>query len=229
MLIPLRIRPGAQQTPRLGTAVAFQKSPRDLIGRKDGRGQPHIDGHIGNRRPGTHIHILDAGAVKFHNLARPGLAGKATKEFQNEVFARDIRLECALDIHAPNRRRYNIIRLARQCHRDLDAAGAHRQHPQAAAGGGMAVRAEQRLAGNAESLPVDMVRDTVAGRGIDNAEFSGAGLQETMIVGVAGVGLDEVMIDIADGNRRFDTGYVHRLEFQIDRRACGVLRQNLID
>ena len=50
-----------------------------------------------------------------------------------------------------------------------------------------------------------------------------------MVVRVAGIRLEEVVIDIADGHSRFHPSQSHGLVFEIDHRAGGILRQGLVD
>ena len=103
------------------------------------------------------------------------------------------------------------------------------KHAEATAGCGMAVGAEQRLPGVAEPLAVDMVRNAVAGTGIDDAEFRRARLQETVVVGVAGIGLDDVMVHVTHRAIDLDARQSHGFEFEIGHGPGGVLRQRLVD
>src|SRR5438552_2935005 len=84
--------------------------------------------------------------------------------------------------------------------RYVKAARSYSEHTQATAGGSVAVRAEQRIAGDGEALQVYLVADAVAGPREIDAVFSGNGLQETMVVGVLEAGLEHIVVNVAHGN-----------------------------
>ena len=50
-----------------------------------------------------------------------------------------------------------------------------------------------------------------------------------MVVGVAGVDLEYLVVDVADRELRLDAGHAHRLELQVGQGAGGVLGQRLVD
>jgi hypothetical protein len=71
----------------------------------------------------------------------------------------------------------------------VEASRAHGQHAHAATGRGVAIGAEQRLAGNGETLQVDLMADAIAGPRIEDAVLGGDVLQIGMIVSVTKIGL----------------------------------------
>ncbi len=122
-----------------------------------------------------------------------------------------------------------VERPAAHGHRHVEAARAHRNHPDAAARGRVAVRAEQRLAGPPEAFQVYLVADPVPRAAEDDAVLRRDGLQIAVIVGVLEAHLDRVVIHVADRQLRLDRIQPHRLELQVRHRARSVLRQGLID
>ena len=220
---------GTELAPDVGAVVARQEIFCDVVGWENRGCKAHVDGHIGNGRPGTHIEVFDAGTVKFHNFAGARLAGISPQQFKDEILAGNVGLKLAFDIDTPNLRGDNIIGLASQSHGHFDAACPHCQHTETTACGRVAIRSEQGLSGNPKSLSVDMMRDSVARRGKGNAEFGCAGLQEAVVIGVSGVGLDDIVIDVADCGRCFYLWEAHRFKFKVYRGSRGILRKNLIN
>jgi len=91
------------------------------------------------------------------------------------------------------------------------------------------VGAEQGDAGPGEALQVYLVADAVARAREEQAVLGRHALQIAVVVRVAKVGLQHVVVGIADGELRADAGQVHGLELQVGHGAGGVLRQGLVD
>ena len=68
----------------------------------------------------------------------------------------------------------------------------------------MTIGTKQSLSGHAKTLTMNVMGHTIAGRREYNAELGGAGLEETVVVGVPGVRLYNVVIHVTDGDGRFD-------------------------
>ena len=122
-------------------------------------------------------------------------------------------------------RHRQVERLAGHRRGHVQPARADREHAEAAAGGGVAVGAQQRLAGDVEPLELDLVADAVAGPGEVDAVLRRDALQVRVVVGVLEAGLERVVVDVADGALRPDLRHAHRLELQVGHRAGGVLRE----
>ena len=93
----------------------------------------------------------------------------------------------------------------------------------------MAVRADERLARGGEALAVDVMADPVARPREPEAVARGHPLQETVIVGVLEVDLEDVVIDV--DNRGFDLYAIdlEELELHAGHRSGRVLREGLVD
>jgi hypothetical protein len=74
-----------------------------------------------------------------------------------------------------------------------------------------------------------MMGHAIAGGGENDAELRGTGLQESMVVGVARIRLDDIMVDVADRSLWFDRINPQRFEFQIHYGSSRVLGQSLVD
>ena len=114
-------------------------------------------------------------------------------------------------------------------HRNVEPAGADGQHADAAAGGGVAVRAQQRLSRFGETLQVHLMADAVAGPRKPDAVLFGHGRDVLVVVCIFKAGLQHVVVDI--GHRAFglDAVDAHGLELQIGHGAGGVLRERLVN
>jgi hypothetical protein len=114
-------------------------------------------------------------------------------------------------------------------HGHVQAAGADGDLADAAARGGVAVAAQERGAGHAEPLQVDLVADAVAGPGEDQAEPLGRGLEVAMVVGVLEAHLHGVVVHVGHGEVRADPVQAHGLELEVGHGAGGVLGEGLVD
>ena len=93
----------------------------------------------------------------------------------------------------------------------------------------MAVRADQRFAGDAEPLQMHLMADAVAGAGEVQPVLFAYGLDIPMVVGVFKTGLQCVVVNISDGALRADTGHAHGFKFKIRHGAGGILCQGLVN
>ena len=131
--------------------------------------------------------------------------------------------------HAPDLRHHEVERLPRHRHRDLEATGADREHAERARRAGVAVRAEQRLARDAEALHVHRVAHAVAGLAVPEPEALARAVQEEVVVRVAVVGLEQVVVDVLGRELGADVVETHRLELEHHHRPGRVLGERLVD
>ena len=131
--------------------------------------------------------------------------------------------------HPPDPRHDEVERLPRHRHRDLEPAGADREHPERPGRARVAVRAEQRLARDPEALHVHRMAHAVAGLAVPEAEALARAVQEEVVVRVAVVGLEQVVVDVLRGQLGADVVEPHRLELEHDHRPGRVLRERLVD
>ena len=92
----------------------------------------------------------------------------------------------------------------------------------------MRIRPDERRARPGEALDMQVVADAVPRTGVINTVSGGEGLQETVVVWVLEVELDDVVIDVLDGEIYLGAIHAHPLELQAGHRARGVLEQCLI-
>ena len=152
---------------------------------------------IGNRQG------FDALAAVFDDLAYAALYRQEAKHFENDILGGNPRLQPAGQIYFYHFGHIDVISAAAHGHRHIQSARAHGQHTDAAAGGGVAVGADQGLAGNAEALQMNLMADAVAGTGKVNAVLFGHRLDKAVVVSVFKAGLQGVVVDIGHGLARF--------------------------
>lgn len=112
---------------------------------------------------------------------------------------------------------------------DLEATGADGQHPERAGRRSVTVGAQQCLARNAEALHVHGMAHAVARRRIPDPESAASAPQKEMVVGIAEVGLDQVVVHVLGGQLGPDPVEAHRLQLQHHERPGGVLGERLVD
>ena len=93
----------------------------------------------------------------------------------------------------------------------------------------MRVGTDQELAGLGEPLEVDVVRDAIAGAGVEDAVASTERLQVAVLVHVLVVDLQDVVVDVHHRQRDGDPICSKRFELEGGHGAGGVLDQDLVD
>ena len=156
----VRIR--SERNPVLLAVLRLQESARHFIGGEDGGCRAEFRAHVRDGSTFRHRQRGDAFAGILHDLAHASLHGEDLEHLQDDVLCRNPGGEAACQVDAQHLRHGNVIRTAAHGHSHVKPAGAHRQHADAAARGGVAVGADERLARNAEALQVHLVADAVA-------------------------------------------------------------------
>ena len=101
--------------------------------------------------------------------------------------------------------------------------------PTRAAGGGVAVAAEQGPAGPAEALQVDLMADAVAGTGVEDAVLVGDRFQVAVVVGVLEPVLQGLVIHVGDGKLGPHLGNPDGLVLEVGHDPQPVLGQGRVD
>ena len=122
-----------------------------------------------------------------------------------------------------------MILTATHSHGHIQAASAKGQHADAAAGGRVAVGADQGFTGNSKALQVDLMANAVAGPGVIDAMFFCYGLNVTVVIGVFKAALQCIMVNVGHTALCFYPWYAHGLKLQIGHGSRGVLGQSLVD
>ena len=119
--------------------------------------------------------------------------------------------------------------LPRHRQRHLEASDADGEHPEGARRARVAVGAGHRRARPAEALHVHGVADPVARPGEPESKALARAVEEDVVVGVAEVGLQEVVVDVLHRDLRAHPVQVHGLQLEHDDGSGGVLGERLVD
>ena len=210
------IRPDGYEV--LGSSLGFEESQCHVITGEDRGGRTELCSHIGDRGPFRHGQAGDTRTAVFDDLTYSAFDGQDPEDLEDDVLGGDPRLEGAQQFHLDHFRHGQVIGTATHGHGDVQATGANRQHADATTGRGMAVRAEQRFAGNAKALDVDLVANTIARLGKSDAVLAGNRLDVHVVVGVFETGWQGIVVDVGDGEVRFDARDIDRFELEISHR-----------
>ena len=144
----------------LGVVVRQKLRPVVLpaLGLEEGAGHL-VAGEHGGRRAQLGAHVGDGGALGdgeslealagvFHYLAYAALDAQPTQDLKYYVLCRDHGPQRAPELHFADLGHRKVIRPAAHGDRDIEAARADGEHARRAAGGRVAVRAEQGLVGH---------------------------------------------------------------------------------
>ena len=162
-------------------------------------------------------------------MAHAALDGKEPQDLQADVLSGDVGEQRSGEFDLDDLGHGNVVGSAAHSHGYVHAPRAEGQHPDAAAGGGVAVGADKGLPRYAEAFQMHLMADAVAGAGEPDAVLGGNGLDVPVIVGVFKAGLEGVVVDIGHRPLCFDPVNAHGLKFQIGHGAGGVLCQGLVN
>ena len=210
-------------------ALRFQKGSRHFVRREDGGRCPQLRAHIGDGGPLRHGKVGDGGAAPFNNTADAAFDRKDLQQFQTHILGGNVWRQFAGTMHFDHFRHGDVVSAAAHGHGHIHAPGAHGQHTEAAAGGGVTVGADEGLTGNAEPLQMHLMADAVAGTGKPDPVFFRHALNVAVVIGVFKAALQGVMVDIGNAPLRFHAVDAHGFKFQIRHGSGGVLSQGLID
>ena len=224
-----RVGVGGQRRIVALPSLGPQKGAGDLIRRENGGGGPQLGAHVGNRRALGHRQRGNALAAPFNDRADAPLDREDAQNFQAHIFCRDKGAQPAGEVDADHFRHCDVICAASHGHGHIQPARAEGQHPDAAAGGGVAVRADQGLSRNAEALQVHLMADAVARTREIDAVLAADRLNVAVVVGVFKAGLQGVVVDVGHAALGPDAVDAHGLKFQISHGAGCILGQGLVN
>ena len=147
-----RIGVAGQRNIVLLSSLGCQECPGGLVGGEDGRRGAQLRAHVGDGAPLGDGQGCNAWAPPFNDGAHAALDGQDPQQFQGDVLGGDIGVQGACQIDLEHLGHGDVIRPTAHGHGHIQAAGTKGQHTDAAAGGGMAVGADEGLAGFAEAL-----------------------------------------------------------------------------
>ena len=175
---------------------------------------------------GERVHAF---AVVFDHLPHRAFHRQAPQHFQDHVLGRNPRLEGAREVDTHDLGGAQEKRPPAHGHRHIQAAGPDGEHAGPAAGRGVRVGPQQRLARRAEALEVHLVADAIARLGKVDPVLGRHRPQVRVVVGVFETGLEHVVVNIRHRDFRGHSRKAHRFELQVRQRPGGVLRQRLVN
>ena len=206
-----------------------EEGARHVVRREDGRRRAELGAHVRDRGALGHGQRRDTRPAPLDDRADAALDRQDAQQLEADVFGRDVGPQRAGEVDLEHFRHRDVVRAAAHGDRDVHAPRAEGQHADAAAGGRVAVRADEHLARLAEALELHLVADTVARAGEPDAVLFGHGLEIAVVVRVFKAGLQRVVVHIGHAQLGLHTRDAHRLKLQIGHRAGGVLCECLVD
>ena len=228
-LIVFGIGVGSQRHKILLAALGLEECAGDLVGGEDGGGGAQLGAHIGDGGTLGHAQGADTLAAPLNDGAHTALDRQLAQNLQTHVLGGDKGAQLTGQLHLVHLGHGDVVGTAAHSHRHVQTARTHGQHTDAATGGGVAVGADEGLAGFAEALQMHLMADAVAGAGEVDAVLFTHRLDIAVVVGVLKAGLQGVVVDIGHAALGAHAGDTHRLEFEIGHSTGGILRQRLID
>ena len=225
----LRVRIARERDKVRRASLGREKRARHVVRREDGRRRAELGAHVRDRGALGHGQRRDARAAPLDDRTDATLDRQDAQQLEADVLGRDIGPQRAGEVDLEHLRHGDIVRAAAHGDRDVHAARAEGQHADAAAGGRVAIRADERLAGLAEALKVHLMADAVAGTREPDAVLCGHGLQIAVVVRVFKAGLQRVVVDVGHAQLGLYARDAHRLKLEIGHRAGRVLRERLVN
>ena len=149
--------------PILLSALSGEESLRHFVGGENRGRCAELRAHVGYSCALGDGKSLDSVSAVFDYLAHAALDGHDAKNFEDYILCADPRRKRTVQVYARHLGHSYVVCAAAHRNRDVESACAEREHADAAAGRGVAVRADERLAGDAEALKMHLMADAVAG------------------------------------------------------------------
>ena len=173
--------------------------------------------------------LIHALARVLDDLAHAALDREDPQQLEDDVLRTDIGPQTAGQLDPDDLGIGDVVGAAAHRDRDVQTARADREAADAARGGGVAVAADQGLAGGGEPLKVNLMADAVAGAGIPHPDPLCDRADEDVVVGVLKPVLQRVVVDISNRELGAYPGNPHGLKLEVGHRPGRVLRQGLVD
>ena len=230
-LVEVVLRVAGLEGDELLTPLLFVEPAACLVvGRKHGAGRAELGDHVRDRPALGVAQRLHTRAGELEDCTAAPAHPAPAQQLEDHVLRLDPRpLELVLEEDADDLGARQLERVPRHADRDVEPAGADRDHPGRPRLRRVAVGADEGLARNGEALAVDVVADPVPGPREPGAVLRRHRLEEPVVVGVLEVDLEDVVVDVDDGGVHLDAVVSEQLELHHRHRSGRVLRQRLVD
>src|SRR5215207_1621379 len=208
--------------------LGFEPFFRTLVGGKDAGGRAELGDHVADRGAARHVYVRDPGAVELEDATEAAPHPAPPEQLQDHILRRNPVLEITGELYADDLRRRGLEGLAGHDERHVQPAGPDRYGSQGARGGSVGVGPDEGRAGTGEALDMQVVADAVPGPRVVEAVPGGERLQEAVVVGVLEVQLDNVVVNVLDGELYLHPLHAHPLELEAGHRPGRVLQQRLV-
>jgi hypothetical protein len=200
-----------------------------LVGSEHAGGTAEVGDHVRDRGALRDAQVLRSRARELEHLVLAAAGGQAAQQLEDDVLGLDPGpVEPAAQVDFDHLGAGDLVRVPAEHDRDVESAGAVRDHAHAARLRRVRIGAEHRLPRLAEALHVDVVTDPVPGPREVQAVLARQRLQHAVIVGVLVVELDDVVIDVLDRTVDLDARLAQLLELHQGHGSRGVLKQRLV-
>ncbi len=167
--------------------------------------------------------MFDTISEVLHHLPKASSDRQPSQELQYDIFGGDPGRKFSHQLNPYHLGHSHVKRLACHRHRYVQSPRADGQHPHSAAGRGVTVGTQQGLPRNGKPFQMNLMTDSVSRSREVYPILRRHRLEESMIIGVFESDLKRIMIDIADGEHRFNPIDTQRLKLKVDHRSGGIL------
>lgn len=207
---------------------AGQELPRAPVRREHRRGRAQLGTHIRDDMMVRCREARKAGTAVNDDAAEPALDAMSAEHLRDDVLGADPVLPRPCQVDAPGLRHDEVEGSSDHREDYAEAAGAEREHSQAASSRGMAVTAYEAVAALAEALHMGRVADAGARPAAPDAKPPADKLKEQIFLCIQVVGFHWVVVDILGYDTDRHAVNIHRLEFQHHECAQHVFKERLI-
>ena len=153
----------------------------------------------------------------------------ASEHFEHDVLRAHPIGERPHQFDPPHAGHLHIERMPGHCQCHFESSGSDGQHAHRAGRRRVAVGAHQRLARFAESLLMHGMAHPVAGPAEPDTKPPARAFEKQVVVGILGVLLNQVVIDVLHRQLGANAIQLHRFQFEHHQSPRRVLRQGLVD
>ena len=220
---------GKQFDPIVFALLTLEEAADLVVRGKDGGRGAHLGPHVGDHVPIHRRQRRQPRPVILEHAADRAVDVVASKHFEHDILRAHPIGERPHQLDPPHAGHLHIKRMPGHRQGHFESAGSDGQHAHRAGRRRVAVGAHQRLARFAESLLMHRMAHAVAGPAEPEAKPPARAFEKQVVVGILGVFLNQVVIDVLHRQLGADPIQLHRFEFEHHQSARRVLRQGLVD